>query len=271
MAKKTTRATLARKGDTSTGTALIPVKAHARALDLVSARLDVDQIIKCEGDTTLVVGQPYKMGNVTIQTDEVYYVDGARAGLSNGPWLGEADKIAWRDPVTGYDCIMMRDRDEGFLSGYVGVPMRHPLYGYDHKALPAGLGIQVHGGLSYSATCEEGPTPERRIMYEARRICHVAVRQFPIRNGSDHHVDDHAWWFGFECNHLYDLVPADLSRNLNHFLSAETGGKYRDATYVCTEVQNLAAQLRAIADGCAIPARRGDPLPPLGLDPQRGA
>lgn len=251
----------------SSGTALVPVEAHARAL---APRLDEgsrDATVQREGDTTLVIGQIYPMRGFELRASEVYYVDSLRAERPQGPWLDEADKISWRDPKTGYECIIMRDTHRGFLSGYVGVPVTHPLYGFDHEALPAELGLMVHGGLTYSRICEDGPTPERRIIYEARRICHIRVGEEPIRHGTNYRVQDHAWWFGFSCDHLYDMIPNDRG-HASQFLAAETGAVYRDDAYVCNEVQNLAAQLKAIADGAPVPARHGDPLPPRGLDPR---
>jgi hypothetical protein len=48
---------------------------------------------------------------------------------------------------------------------------------------------------------------------------------------------------------------------------AETPAEYRDDAYVIREITNLAAQLKAIADGEPVPAREGPPLPPIGLEP----
>ena len=67
---------------------------------------------------------------------------------------------------------------------------------------------------------------------------------------------------------MYDLVPDDR-QDRERFLAAETGGIYRDETYVYGEVVELAAQLRAIEDGLPKPPRVGPPPPPLGLDPRR--
>jgi len=224
-----------------------------------------------DGDTTLVVDRPYVMRDRTIHADEIYFVEDAKP--KEGPWLGEADKVAWRDAATGYECIMMRSTDGGYLGGYVGVPSLHPLYRFDHEALPQDLGIEVHGGLTYSEVCEDGPTPERQIRREAHRICHApggAVRFDPTVHATGYRVQDaHAWWFGFECNHLYDLVPGDDPR-VARFMEAEVGTVYRDDAYVVTEILNLAAQLRAVEDGMPMPPREGPPLPPIGLEPDQG-
>ena len=154
------------------------------------------------------------------------------------------------------------------------MPRSHPLYGFEADAIPPEIGIAVHGGLTYSRVCQDGPTPERRIAADARRICHVprgSIRYEPTVHATGYRVEDsHAWWFGFECNHAYDLIPEDRYRSKG-FLQSEVGGVYRDDAYVCTEILNLAAQLRAIEDGAPMPIRDGPPLPPIGLDPYRGS
>lgn len=225
-----------------------------------------------DGAVTLVRGEPYETSTGIIPLAEIYHVDGMRGGA--GPWLGEADKIAWRDPESGYECIILRASIGGYLSGYVGVPKAHPLWGFDHRAIPPELGIDVHGGLTYSKICDAGPSPQRRLLEsEARRICHVPDRRSvyaKVVHGSDYRVqDEHAWWFGFDCNHAYDLVP-DRAKG-RPFLSAELGAEYRDEAYVHNEVLNLAAQLQAIEHGDDKPPRKGPSRPPLGLDPAKGA
>lgn len=167
---------------------------------------------------------------------------------------------------------MLRDTDDGFLSGYVGIPHDHPLWGWDNRAVPSDIGIEVHGGLTYSRLCEGGPSPARRLAVEARRICHVTLRPavyHPVEHATDHRVEDsHAWWFGFSCDHAYDLIPTARPKSSGS-KSSELARMYRDDAYVVRETIALAAQLRAIAEGGAAPARDGAP-PPLGLDPRRG-
>ena len=225
-----------------------------------------------ETGVTLVTDRDYSTRDRTIPAREIFYVDGSKPA-ADGPWRGEADKLAWIDDCTGFECIMLRDPHRGHLSGYVGVPRDHPLWGWDHEAVPADLGVEVHGGLTYSHVCEDGPEPtRRRILTEATRICHVPPvppKFAPVTHATDHRPDAHVWWFGFSCDHLYDLVPRDGSRD-RQFLGAETRAEYRDDAYVVREILNLARQLRAIGDGEPVPAREGPPLPPIGLDPSQG-
>lgn len=240
--------------------------------DLAVAKLIGDGgDVMLEGGVVLVTGRAYATRACVVPAEEIFYDQAARPG-GKGPWLGEADKVSWRDEASGYDCIMLRDTDDGFLSGYVGIPHGHPLWGWDNGAVPSDIGIEVHGGLTYSRLCEEGPSPARRLAVEARRICHVTLRPavyHPVEHATDHRVEDsHAWWFGFSCDHAYDLIP-NARPNSSGSKSSELGRIYRDDAYVVRETVALAAQLRAIAEGGAAPARDGAP-PPLGLDPRRG-
>lgn len=240
--------------------------------DLAVAKLigDGGDVMR-EGGVVLVTGRAYATRACVVPAEEIFYDQAARP-VGKGSWLGEADKVSWRDEVSGYDCIMLRDTDDGFLSGYVGIPHDHPLWGWHNRAVPSDIGIEVHGGLTYSRLCEGGPSPARRLAVEARRICHVTLRPavyHPVEHATDHRVEDsHAWWFGFSCDHAYDLIP-NARPNSSGSKSSELARIYRDDAYVVRETIALAAQLRAIAEGGAMPARDGAP-PPLGLDPRRG-
>lgn len=257
-------------------TAIVPVTAAALA-PIAGAEQLLTRLPGCGGTVerekgvALVKGRAYVTADEqVVPASEIYFVD-ARKPRADGPWIGEADKVAWRDDATGLDCIMLRE-PEGFLGGYVGVSRDHPLWGWDHEAVTPDLGIEVHGGLTYSRLCAEGPEPRRVLANEAGRICHVRMnrRGMPVTgSGSPDDGDADAWWFGFQCNHLYDVVPgADPHRR--RFMSAETSAEYRDDGYVVREIRNLAAQLHAIANGEPPPPRVGPPLPSVGLDPHRG-
>lgn len=269
MAKKTTgaRATKARR---KPATALVSARAVADGQLARVADRDDAPVFR-EDDVTLIVGQPYVMGDLSVAADAVYYVGDGNADDRDGA-LGDADKIAWRDPASNYECIIIRDPHGHYLSGYVAVPPGHPLYGFDHDAIPTDLDIEVHGGLTYSAVCDEGPSPRRRLVNEARSVCHVpprSSRYTTIEHATDYRAGhDQAWWFGFECNHVYDVVPGERNDRAR-FLGHETGATFKDETYVYGQVVDLAAQLRSIADGGPKPARTGVTPPPLGLDPKK--
>lgn len=263
------------------GTALVKVEKHGRMLALIGAsggsaskvQPTAASMVSQDRGALLVSSATYRAGSHRIPDAEIFFVEGRKTDVA-GPWLGEADKVAWRDPDTGYECILMREPKGGYLGGYVAVPASHPLHGFDHKAIPADFGITVHGGLAYSRSCEGGPSPSKRtIVGESTRICHVAPAKRVIETayGTDYRVVDHeAWWFGFQCNHLSDLIP-NAARKGQRFLSEETASTYRDDAYVLQEIINLALQLKAIEQNAPMPVRIGSPLPPLGLEPVREA
>ncbi|MGP7795640.1 hypothetical protein [Sphingomonas sp. CLY1604] len=226
--------------------------------------------IEQEDGTILVSDRPYiTAGGLTIDAEEIYYR--AEQRTSSARRLGEADKVSWLDPETQLECIMMRAGNGGFLGGYVGIPPSHPLYGFDRNAVPSE--IDVHGGVSYSAACQATPSARPSLVAEANRICHPPVRPKRTRAPLDaavHQPHRDAWWLGFTCDKVYDVILDDAG-DRKRFLGAEIGGTYRDDDYVCREIEHLARQLKAIADGEPMPLRRGAPAPPLGLDAKRGA
>jgi len=225
------------------------------------------EIVRQDG-VIRISGREYATSSGIVPAAEIYF---AKDGMprEQGPWLGEADKVSWVDSATGLECIMLRDHPDGFLSGYVGVPEGHPLFGWDHGAVPADMGIDVHGGLTYSRICDDGPSPTLRLIREVRRICHVFVGSVPLTHATDHRVGEGQWWFGFDCNHVYDVVPSQV-RNRRQSTGAGIEAVYRDDGYVVREIRNLASQFAAIRDGRPIPARDGPQLPPIGLGPRAG-
>jgi hypothetical protein len=201
-------------------------------------------------------GGVYRFGTTPVVVDQLYHVP-ARKPDRPGPWTREAEKIAWRDSATGLDCIIRRAH-RGHLAGYVGVPLGHPLHGWSAKAIPQDLGIEVHGGLTYAAACDENGPP-------SLSICHVD-HDTTRPTGGD------VWWFGFECDKSYDLVPAELPKGQNGVgLVHGVLPEYRDEAYVYGQVVDLAGQLAAIGRGEPMPPRTSPPPPPLGLDPHSGS
>lgn len=147
------------------------------------------------------------------------YVDRMReAGVDqrlpeHGPWEDEPDDIQWTDPETGYPCWMKRG-PAGSWNGYVCVPRNHPWHGlgYDHELeLPKGTTspeelMDVHGCLTFSG----------------------------------HWLSEGDWWFGFDCNHAFDMSPGMPVFNVG----SEWGDVYRDAGYVQNQCRLLALQLK---------------------------
>src|SRR5690554_292631 len=205
--------------------------------------------------------KPYPIAGTSIVPTQLFHVPSRQPG-QEGPWRDEPDKFAWVDPATGLPCLILRARN-GALSGYVAVSAEHPLFGYDYRAVPADLGVQPHGGLNYSALCDE-ETNERV------SVCHISEqprhRVRRPRGEQEHPVsNEELWWFGFACDKSYDLVPG---RDPIH-ISAENGQTYRDEHYVFTQCANLAAQLAGIDGemGSGVPIdSSASTVPPVGLD-----
>lgn len=144
--------------------------------------------------------------------------------FADGPWNLEPDKISWVDLETDLDCLIVRNR-LGNLCGYVGVTKEHPFFGKSYHDVDED--IYVHGGLTFSDSCDED-NPEG--------ICHVPL------DGRDGDV----WWLGFDCGHYTDLTPVFLAEPYTG-LDIMADGTYRTVEYVVTEVTNLAKQLKKAA------------------------
>jgi len=126
------------------------------------------------------------------------------------PWRYEPDRVAWHDSATGFQCLILR-AGLGNLCGYVRVPRGHALHGkhFSHRRVCRGL--YVHGGLTFSG--------------------HLGGRR--MRRGH---------WFGFDCGHFCDYVPAfaDAAR---FFGLPVWRGTYRTVDFVRAECTVLAQQL----------------------------
>lgn len=137
--------------------------------------------------------------------------------LPRGPWDTEPDKEQWRTEA-GLPGLLVRS-GMGALCGYAAVPPGHPLHGQDYETVDTRLPEGVHGGLTYAAFCQEHGM-----------ICHEPEPGEPAD----------VWWFGFDCAHAGDLVPA-MSAGLRC-----RDDVYRDHGYVRAEVERLAMQLAAL-------------------------
>lgn len=151
----------------------------------------------------------------------------AKARWARGPWDDEPDKVQWTTK-SGLPGLIVRNHS-GSLCGYAAVSKEHPLYGTGYGDVDAD--IDVHGGLTYSNQCQGN-------------ICHVPQPGEP----------DDVWWFGFDCGHHMDTVPAFVKMykemeersGVPEQFRELTFGKYRNMAYVKLQVEVLAEQLRAI-------------------------
>ena len=147
-----------------------------------------------------------------------------KASWGPGPWNDEPDKEQFADEATGLPCLIKRNRG-GALCGYVGVPEGHPWHGKDYDDIEPCP--DVHGGLTYADSCQEGP--------EGETICHVAAPGEP----------EPLWWLGFDCAHAFDLSPALdslLDRRARGWSYGDLGETYRSVAYVKAECASLARQ-----------------------------
>jgi len=196
--------------------------------------------------------KPYKIAGTSIVPAQLFHVPSLQP-RKEGPWRDEPDKLSWTDKATGMPCIMLRAR----------LGTEHPLFGFDYRAVPADLGIQPHGGLNYSAPCDE--EADERVSG-----CHISQQpRERVRHprGKQEHppFSEELWWFGFACDKSYDLVPGCYQIHM----SAENGQTYRGEDYVFTQCTNLAHQLAAAGGemGSGVPIDTSSfTVPPVGLD-----
>lgn len=155
-----------------------------------------------------------------------------RSEWGPGPWVGEPDKVQWKDDATGLDCLANRHPRSGNWCGYVGVPPGHALHGkrYDDVHFDGEDGYpDVHGGLTFADECEKADAP-------CRGICHIPQPGEP----------EHLWWFGFDCHHSGDVAPGSIKWDRDHgFDSYAFNASYRPLGYVQRECAKFAAQIVA--------------------------
>jgi hypothetical protein len=119
----------------------------------------------------------------------------------------------------------------GAFCGYVGLPPGHPLHGKRYQELEeAHEALTVHGGLTFSDAC-----------HEDGHICHVPQPGEP----------KDVWWLGFDCNHSGDFDPGGQALIAKTLPAAcywkDAHSTYKTLDYVRSEVEGLAAQLKALA------------------------
>lgn len=124
----------------------------------------------------------------------------------DGPWQTEVDDDKWE--YSGMNCRIRRG-PLGALCGYVGVPASHPWFGKDYS--DDGVDAYVHGGLTFAEKIKDDT--------------------------------EGLWWFGFDCAHQGDLVPAMNEFSLGH----RANDIYRGIWFVHNETNALAEQIAAVA------------------------
>lgn len=149
---------------------------------------------------------------------------GSYLAWASGPWDSEPDRVSWIDPLTNRPCLITRHPDFGFLCGYVAVDPQHHLWGMSWRDI---YGLYAHGGVNYSDKCAESD--------DITAVCHAPKPGMP----------EDVWWFGFDCAHAFDLIPASAAilAKFDHGTPEWMQDVYRNIIYVINEVQQLAKQL----------------------------
>lgn len=162
------------------------------------------------------------------------YMD--KSGWPDGPWKLEPDKMLWKDPKTGYLCLIRRVPDLTHLCGYVGISEDHPLYRTqliqfrrDKTLLDY---FNVHGFITMAypgKEFEQEPGPSNKIGFA------------PIE-GQPNPTD--IWWIGIDMLQNEDVVPIiadDPSDNTPE-------RTYRDLGFLIKELEKLAGLLEKFKD-----------------------
>ncbi len=137
-----------------------------------------------------------------------------------------------------FPCSIWKHPDVGTLQGYLGVPPSHPWYRKDQGWFGDLGGIDIHGGITLA--CHEkssrqmSPEYKAAIMSDERPFPEFKWVDVPNKDGASwpHDTGQDVWWVGFDCSHLYDLVPDN----------PHPGDVYRDEHYVRNELEGLARQ-----------------------------
>lgn len=133
---------------------------------------------------------------------------------NENPWDIEPDDLIFADPGTWARCRIIRGPEHRALTGYVAIPLEHPMAG--HKANFIGEGhpfaeLQVHGGITWSEPHFPAYAPDADVSLEG------------------------LWVLGFDCLHSGDKVPG-----------LGMDGEYRTVEFVKNELAQLAKQLAEI-------------------------
>ena len=126
-----------------------------------------------------------------------------------GPWCDEVNRYTWK--AYGVDCMIVRNPSMLHWCGYVGVKNPHPWHGMGYDDVSP----NVHGGLTYADACRG-------------HICHIGDDDKPV------------WWFGFDCAHSGDLIPAV------RIPPVESKDHYWTQEQVMKETMRLAKQIAGV-------------------------
>lgn len=193
-----------------------------------------------------------KIGVKLMKTIEYATLD--KSSWGDGPWQNEPDKKQWLDETTNLPC-MIRRGPSGAWCGYVGIDKSHPWFERCYSEDEVENTIDVHGCLTFAGKCKVEMGTETG-------ICHIV----------EENEDDNVWWFGFDCAHGMDYMPAfraeiiNVRQHMQKTAAREAlealansgssifdddplkfGETYKNIDYVTQQTLQLAQQLKALA------------------------
>ncbi len=153
------------------------------------------------------------------------------------PWDQEPNLVKFE--AEGLPCEMLR-HEAGHWCGYVGVGQDHPWFGLScnsmikpSKEMLERRQLSDISLLDFALYLVSRKDPEEELPISLALHVHGGIG---YAEGDDANND--LWWFGFDCGHAGDLVPA-----VQDILPKNLRGTYRTADFVIAECQNLAKQL----------------------------
>lgn len=147
-----------------------------------------------------------------------------KKNLPPGPWQDEPDHFLYLDSASGYFCEIKRVSRLyvwGYLCGYVYIPSDHPFV----ESLRDVVDKKSSPKKAQDCLMDE---------LEARFNVHGGITK--MEGSSSVLVPDNLWVIGFDCAHAGDLIPSDITPDLENEI-------YRDFDFVKSEVDSLAKQL----------------------------
>jgi hypothetical protein len=183
--------------------------------------------------------------------------------MTDQPWDSEPDTVDFE--AEGLPCAMRRN-GHGVWCGYVGVGADHPLHG-----LPTNHPLKLPQAWFSGRRGLEGTSEIDLFIHALRSGERTLAEACPISlafqvhggvnfadDGVPHTEPGERWWFGFDCGHAGDYLPAfggdhpmiegmPVPQHIRDAMRREMrSAVYRDQQYVVSECQSLAAQLIAI-------------------------
>jgi len=144
----------------------------------------------------------------------------------------------------GLYCCILRMGYGGNLNGYIAVPEEHPLYGksYSDTVTVANIEEVPFNGnyLGLLVNASDTDRADNEISIDMALNVHGGIT---YSKGSLACIDGDLlgklWWYGFDTAHCDDIRPyqTDIDRQY------DTGGEYRDYSYVEQQCKQLAEQL----------------------------